>query len=366
VKKITLIACSLAMLILFSSWGYRGHKKISESAPPCFPPSLSFLLGNFSTVLVDSASAPDYRKDRDPNEEPKHYLDIDNYNEFLMTGRIPMTWDSITLMHPMWFILDNGTLPWATEVTFDSLKSCFARHDLTNAAYFAADLGHYVGDGHQPLHITANFDGQLTGNDEIHSRYETYMINSFNTSIIYPVDSVEYIADLQSFIFTYIYENYRYVDSILNADNIAKSLSGGSTSSSVYKQALWDNTKSFTIPLFRHATFSLASMIYTAWVDSQNLGIPASGQPASGLGQNFPNPASDFTTIPFETATDNSYVSLKIYDDLGNEKAILFDGRTGRGHHQVRWETKNLPGGIYLCILQSDDGMSTRKLTLVH
>jgi hypothetical protein len=366
VKKIIIIACSLSMLIIFSSWGYRGHKKISECAPPCFPPSLSFLLGNFSTVLVDSASAPDYRKDWDPNEAPKHYLDIDNYNEFLITGRIPMTWDSITLMHPMWFILDNGTLPWATEVTFDSLKSCFTRQDMTNAALFAADLGHYVADGHQPLHITANYDGQLTGNDGIHSRYETTMINGYYSSIIYPVDSVEYIPDLQSFIFTYIYNNYNYIDSIFNADNIAKSLSGGSTNSSTYKQALWDNSKSFTIPMMRHATFSLASMIYTAWVESQNLGISGSGQPVTGLGQNFPNPACDFTVIPFDIPRDNSYVSLKIYDGLGNEKAVLFDGRTGRGHHQIRWETKNLPVGVYFCILRSDDLTSTRKLTLVR
>jgi hypothetical protein len=40
----------------------------------------------------------------------------------------------------------------------------------------AADIGHYVADMHQPLHLTRNYNGQLTGNYGIHARYEGQMI----------------------------------------------------------------------------------------------------------------------------------------------------------------------------------------------
>jgi hypothetical protein len=365
VKKFTFIISSLMLVILLSSWGYRGHKKISECAPPCFPASLSFLQGDFSKTLVDSASAPDNRKMWDDSEYPKHYIDIDNYAEFNQAGRIPMSWDSITRIHNMSDILDWGTLPWATQITFDSLKSCFGRNDLEKAALFAADLGHYVGDGHQPLHITANYDGDLTGNNGIHSRYETTMIGTYLSSLVYPVDSAQYIPDIQSYVFTYIYYNYQFIDSILIADNNAKALAGGNTTSSTYKAALWNGTKNFTIALCRHASFTLASMIYTAWVESQDLGINDSNGKVN-LGPGYPNPVSGIARIPFTVGKDNSEVTVQVFDATGKMQSRLFSGKAGKGLHEVRWDTRSLNDGVYYCVLKSGDRCSTQKLVVIH
>lgn len=363
--RIAYLAASFLLVILLSSWGYRGHKKVSENAPPSFPPSMSFLLGQFSTILVDSALAADNRKDWDYSESPKHYIDIDNYQEFNVFGKIPQSYDSIIKAYGYAFVTENGTVPWSTKVTFDSLKNCFARQNWDKAALFAADLGHYVGDAHNPLHLTANYNGQLTGQEDVHYRYETKMINSYYPEIIFSHDSAQYIPNVQSFIFQYIYANYVYVDSVLKADKDATALAGNNTSS-FYTQIYWDNTKSFTIPLFQHASFALASLIYTAYVEALNMDVNEVQTGMTALGNIYPNPVKDYTVIPFDIGKNNTFVSLRILDALGNTKTILLEEKTGIGHHEIRWDTQGLSSGFYYCILDTGDLVNTKKVIVVH
>ena len=87
------------------------------------------------------ASDADYRKSTDYTESPKHYIDIDKYNDFITKGRIPQTLDSVNTIYGSAFVIDNGILPWATKASFDSLRNCMQRHDFDKAQVFAADLG---------------------------------------------------------------------------------------------------------------------------------------------------------------------------------------------------------------------------------
>jgi len=81
--------------------------------------------------------------------------------------------------------MDQGILPWAILKTADSLPSCFENNDMHKAMLLAADLGHYIGDSHMPLHITRNYNGQYTGQYGVHSRYESNMIGTFQNQIVY-------------------------------------------------------------------------------------------------------------------------------------------------------------------------------------
>lgn len=355
----------MVLVLILSSWGYKGHKRISEKAPPAFPPSMYFLLGQFSTTLVDSASAADYRKDWDDTEAPKHYIDIDVYPEFLYTGKIRMSFDSMVNAYGLSYVLDYGVIPWATVTTYDSLKYCFARHDYTKAAMFAADLGHYVGDGHMPLHITLNFDGQNSGQDGVHSRYESKMINAYIDQIIYSVDSAMFIPNVQSYVFTYIYANYAYVDSVLLADRQA-TLLAGNTTSSVYNQALWDKTKNFTIRLFKNASFSLASLIYTAWVEAQNLAIEEDKSLTADLGKVYPNPAGEKVFIPVNIHHDNSRISLKLMDTRGRIFTLISGEKMSKGTFSYPLSLKGIQEGLYFCVLETDQGTDVKKIVVAH
>jgi len=81
------------------------------------------------------------------------------------------------------------------------------------------------------------------------------------------------------------------------------------------------------------------------------------------LSQNYPNPFNPATTISFELPTA-SRVSLRVFNALGQEVAVLVDEEKKPGVYEVRWNT-NLPSGIYFYRLQAGDYLKTMKMALV-
>ena len=82
------------------------------------------------------------------------------------------------------------------------------------------------------------------------------------------------------------------------------------------------------------------------------------------LEQNYPNPFNPVTTISF-TLPKDAFVSLKVYDLLGREVAILTSEQMTHGNHSIQWNANALASGIYLYCMQSDNILQTRKLVLL-
>lgn len=353
----------LALTLLLTSWGATGHRKISESAALSFNEQMQ---GFHSWIgfLRDHSSDPDYRRAVDSTEGPNHYIDIDNYPEFMTTGRIPQTFDSAVNIHGSAFVYGNGTLPWATIATFDSLRNCLQRDDFENAQLFAADLGHYVADGHMPMHATGNYDGQLTENTGIHARYESTMINAFIGQFEYSGKPAIEISDVSQYIFDYLYPNFALVNSVLAADNYAKSLSAD-YASDIYKNALWDKSKSFTIPLFERASHALASLIYTAWLQAGSPAIPAVAEPFtisnSTLELNTPNPFSSVTEITYILKED-ARVFLHVRDMNGGVLDTIADGIFREGTYSTQWDASTNPIGTYYLVMTTGKFTHVKKM----
>jgi uncharacterized protein (TIGR02145 family) len=72
------------------------------------------------------------------------------------------------------------------------------------------------------------------------------------------------------------------------------------------------------------------------------------------LMQNFPNPFNPTTVIQFETA-QRTYISLKVFNVLGNEIATLVDEEKSVGIHNIEWNAKGLASGIYFYSLNAID-----------
>ncbi len=81
------------------------------------------------------------------------------------------------------------------------------------------------------------------------------------------------------------------------------------------------------------------------------------------LHQNYPNPFNPSTTIQF-SLPKSVYVSIKIYDLLGNEIETLLNGYRQTGEYQIEWNAEDFPSGIYLCRLVAGDYVETKKLIL--
>jgi hypothetical protein len=352
------------------SWGYGGHYKINTNAALSFNTEM-VQFHDWVSALASHASDADERKAWDASEGPKHYIDIDLYPEFLANGSIPQDFDSVLDIHGHEFVYGAGILPWATLVTYDSLTESIRRLDWDKAVLFAADLGHYVADGHMPLHITMNYDGQYTGNDGIHSRYESSMINSYNSQIIYDGDAISFIPDVQQYVFNYLYQNYVYVDSVLNADTYAKSINSN-VYSNEYKQALWQKTGAYTTMLFSNASHALAELIYSAWTEAGKPSLTAHAfifapedYEYRYLEQNVPNPFVSSTRIAF-TLPKDSEVSIRIFDTYGRAVDTLWMGFESKGRHEIAWNANGHPKGIYFLVLKTGAATETRKMLLTN
>jgi len=358
----------IGMSVILLSWGGTGHYKINTASGLSFNAEMA-QFNVWITTLANHASDADDRKAWDPTEGPKHYIDIDNYPEFVATGRIPQTLDSVIALHGTTFVYDQGILPWATLTTFDSLERCFERLDWAKAVLFASDLGHYVADGHMPLHITRNYNGQYSGNNGIHARYESTMINAYISQITYDGFEISEIENVNQYIFNYLYTDYSYFDSVMAADDFAQGIAGN-TNSQAYKQALWDKSRSFTIPLFKNASHALTELIYTAWIQagsplmSPEFVISPYSESAFSLEQNIPNPFKDSTHIKFYlTATSN--VLLQVFDYSGKQIATLINEKKTKGSYSVDWRPNNIKAGVYYLKLTSGNTVSVKKMIVM-
>ena len=80
--------------------------------------------------------------------------------------------------------------------------------------------------------------------------------------------------------------------------------------------------------------------------------------------QNYPNPFNPMTNIKFRIA-DRGFVSLKVFDVLGNEVATLVNEEKPAGTYELTWNAKNLPSGIYFYRLQAGSFIDTKKMILI-
>jgi len=366
--------------IFFLGWGYVGHRIINYNTILSALPEMEFF-NTWADSLKAHASDADYRKSWDPNEAPKHYIDIDSYPEFIETGTIPQSFDSLVAIHGYAFVLEQGILPWAILATADSLEAAFEDEDMHKAMLIAADLGHYIGDSHMPLHVTRNYNGQYTGQYGVHSRYESDLIEDFQNQIIYDGDSLHYIDNLPDFIFNMIYDNYQYVDSVLYADSVAEAFAGNHNSTTYYNK-FWAIAKNFTIGLFQKASYRLTCVIYTEWI---NAGGPPTGNVEDNVAvisnftlfQNYPNPFNPNTKIRYTISSNvqspTSKVILKVYDVLGNEIETLVNEEKPAGKYEIEFNAANLPSrqgsaltsGVYFYQLKAGNYIETKKMILL-
>lgn len=83
------------------------------------------------------------------------------------------------------------------------------------------------------------------------------------------------------------------------------------------------------------------------------------------LYQNYPNPFNPSTNIAF-TILHPGFVTLKVYDILGNEIQTLVNEEKPTGEYKIRFDGSNLAAGIYLYILRAGSFIETRKMVLLR
>jgi len=96
-------------------------------------------------------------------------------------------------------------------------------------------------------------------------------------------------------------------------------------------------------------------------VDNDEADIPTS----LVLHQNYPNPFNSATRIDFSLPR-SGYVTLRVFNTLGQEIATLVNGERVAGQHSVSWNASGLASGVYCYQLKAGDFVQTKKLILLR
>ena len=108
------------------------------------------------------------------------------------------------------------------------------------------------------------------------------------------------------------------------------------------------------------ATLLRCMLLNSPTIIEDNLSTPT----LANLYQNYPNPFNPTTRINYEIP-ERSFITLKVYDVLGNEVAALVNEDRSIGNYTIEFDATTLPSGIYFYRLQAGSFVETKKMILM-
>ena len=233
---------------------------------------LAGIMADHRETLVRRSLEADYRKSRDPEEPPRHFIDLEEYDPEVMGP----SWDHDHLVdrYGKESVDRWGIVPWAAEEVFLRLVEAFRQGERERILSLSADLSHYVADLHQPLHTTRNYDGQLTGQRGIHARFETKLLDRHLDEIRFVKEGPGDLGPVLPALHRFVRESFGQVEALLKADRQAvdelpaelKDLLGDADEyPDAYYEAMFSSLGPMLEERLNLASQRLASLWWMAW-----------------------------------------------------------------------------------------------------
>ncbi len=228
----------------------------------------------------------DKRKHGVKEEAARHYIDIDHYS----VGISPCGWHEACIRYSEDTLRSRGILPWHIERVYNQLvvemSNCGVSDSSEASLYrvlrLLADLGHYIGDAHVPLHTTSNYNGQFTDQIGIHALWETHVYET--TRPYWTAQRIEavYIPDIRDWVWSRIMSSNANVKEVLHMEKAVRERVGapdvwgyrtrGRTLSLIptpgFCEEYNDSLGGMVEKRFYLAAEGIASVWYSAWVDA--------------------------------------------------------------------------------------------------
>jgi hypothetical protein len=171
-RNVLLVLVLAIITIISSSWGFLVHRTANQLAVYKLPqPMQSFFYSNMD-YLVRHSVRPDLRRNEDSTEAPKHFIDLEPFGDSA-AWKLPLKWEDAIQQFKVDSFIKYGYVPYHIIYLQKRLTHAFKTGNRDSILFYAADMSHYIGDAHVPLHTTLNYDGQLTNQKGIHSLWES-------------------------------------------------------------------------------------------------------------------------------------------------------------------------------------------------
>lgn len=281
-RKLILLLLALCFIIPGFSWGFFAHKMINRLAVFTLPESLLLFYKTHIEYITEHAVDPDKRRYSDPEEACRHYVDLDYYETTSPIDTVPKHWKDAVAKYTEDTLKAYGIVPWHISLMKYKLTEAFKEKDQDKILRISADIGHYIGDAHVPLHSTQNYNGQLTNQHGIHGFWESRLPELFSKDYDFFVGRASYINNVQLAAWAASEGSYAAKDSVLGFERKLNSQFGpdqkytteqrGQTQVKTYSQAY---SEAYHTMLgnqverrMRASILAVGSIWYTAWVDA--------------------------------------------------------------------------------------------------
>jgi len=279
-KRLTILITLIIPLFLCTSWGFFAHQRINNLAVFTLPADMIGFYKKNIKYITEHAVDPDKRRYADTLEAPRHYLDVENYEKSI--DSIPEKWNDALTKYGLKHLNANGIVPWQIQRTYLGLVKAFQTRDSIKILKYSADLGHYIGDAHVPLHTTSNHNGQLTNQIGIHAFWESRLPELFSTRYNFVVGKANYIENPLKEAWKILKHTNSLVDTVLTFEaKLATSFPSDKKYSFsernnivlkqyslAYSKAYHDQMNSMVERQMRSAILKIGSFWYSAWVDA--------------------------------------------------------------------------------------------------
>jgi len=287
--RVVVPAAGLLCLVLASqpahAWGNEGHRMINKLAASNLPADVPAFLRSQAAIDEIEYLGPEpdrWRSRAEPElsaaQAPEHFIDME-----LADALGPLPQKRLDFEAKVFAAGQRpetiGLQPWATDEVWERLKAAMRQYRAVLAAgqdtkpveaailFYSGWLGHYVGDGSQPLHVTVKYNGWVgpnpngyTTEHQIHYQFETPFVaaNIHAPDVqakMTPAKLIE--GDMFDAYVAYLRHTAMYVEKVYQLDKV-----GG------FNGAGTPESRDFTAERLADGASMLRDMIYTAWIDS--------------------------------------------------------------------------------------------------
>jgi hypothetical protein len=263
-------------------WGFYAHQQINYHAVFLLPPDMVVLYKPHIAFISEHAVDPDKRRYAVPNEAPRHYIDIDHYGAYPYTA-LPRKWSEAVAKFGEDTLQAYGIVPWHIQTMLMRLTDAFKTSNFTLIMKYSAEIGHYIGDAHVPLHACSNHNGQFTNQKGIHGFWESRVPELLaEKEFDFFIGKADYIANPGEFIWKRVLESALAADTVLQTERQLtlafpddKKYAFEERNGIVLRQYSTAFTKAFNTRLdgmierrMRQSIYAIASFWYTAWVNA--------------------------------------------------------------------------------------------------
>jgi hypothetical protein len=252
-----------------AAWGFEAHRMIADRAIDLLPAAIRPFFVKHRAFIAEHAIDPDlWRTAGFVEEPPQHFLDLDAFGAAPFDA-LPHDKDAAVAKFGKEMVQKNGLLPWRVEEMHGRLVKAFADikaqrpYARDNVKFLSAVVAHYVSDAHVPFHAVTNYDGQLTSQHGVHSRFESQLFERYRERLrIRPVP-IRLTKAPREFVFDTLVVSAGLVDRTLAADREA--IGSGDTYDRAYYERFYAKARPTLERRLSEAIAATAAVIAYAW-----------------------------------------------------------------------------------------------------